>query len=55
MLGDAACLQRLGQMGHVLCPGTGGGGGRGCVVGCGASRGVIAIGACFGVAVIVVG
>jgi hypothetical protein len=42
-------------MGRVLCPGTGSSSGRGCVVGCGAGCGVIAIGACFGVAVVVVG
>jgi hypothetical protein len=40
----------------VLCPGTGSSGGHGCVVGCGASHGVIAIGVWVGVgAVIVVG
>jgi hypothetical protein len=50
MSGDTACLGQLGQMGCVLCPGTGGGG-RECVVGCGAGCGVIAI----GVAVVVMG
>jgi hypothetical protein len=58
--GDVACLGLLGQLGHVLCPGTGSGSCCGlfsvvCVVGCGASHGVLAIGVWVGVAVVVMG